>query len=85
MRLLIVEDAPRLRGTLGASLTHLGHAVDLAADGTEGELLLTENTYDAVVLDIMLPGVDGLTLLDRLRRRGDSTRGPRARTNTWCG
>lgn len=73
MRLLVVEDAPRLRGTLGTSLTHLGHAVDLAADGHEGEFFLTENTYDAVVLDLMLPGVDGLTILERLRRRGDST------------
>ncbi|MES2465963.1 MAG: response regulator transcription factor [Verrucomicrobiota bacterium] len=73
MRLLIVEDAPRLRGTLGTSLTHLGHAVDLAADGPAGDLLLTENTYDAVVLDIMLPGIDGLTLLSRMRLRGDST------------
>lgn len=73
MRLLIVEDAPRLRGTLGTSLTHLGHAVDLAADGKEGELFLTDHSYDVVVLDIMLPGVDGLTLLNRMRVRGDST------------
>ena len=73
MRLLIVEDAPRLRATLDASLTYLGHAVDLAADGTEGDFLLTENTYDAAVLDIMLPGMDGWTILSRMRARGDST------------
>lgn len=73
MRLLIVEDAPRLRGTLGSSLRHLGHAVDLAADGHEGEALVKENSYDAVVLDIMLPGIDGLTVLERMRSRSDST------------
>lgn len=73
MRLLIVEDAPRLRGTLGTSLTNMGHTVDLAADGTAGDFFLTENNYDAVVLDIMLPGMDGWTILERMRRRGDST------------
>jgi DNA-binding response OmpR family regulator len=73
MRLLIVEDAPRLRRTLGTSLTNLGHAVDLAADGPEGDLFLTQNTYDAAVLDIMLPGMDGWTILERMRARGDTT------------
>lgn len=74
MRLLIVEDAPRLRATLVTALTKLGHAVDAAPDGVEGAALLAPgHAYDAAVLDIMLPGVDGLTLLNRLRERGDDT------------
>ncbi len=73
MRLLIVEDATRLRGVLHTALTKLGHAVDAAADGHEGAALLIDHSYDVVVLDILLPGVDGMTLLERLRARGDTT------------
>ena len=73
MRLLIVEDATRLRGVLHTTLTKLGHAVDAAADGHEGATLLIDHSYDVVVLDILLPGVDGMTLLERLRARGGTT------------
>ncbi len=73
MKLLIVEDAARLRNTLTVSLTKSGHVVDAAADGAEAWTLLTGHSYDVIVLDIMLPEVDGLTILERMRRRGDTT------------
>ncbi|MBB5352123.1 two-component system copper resistance phosphate regulon response regulator CusR [Haloferula luteola] len=68
MKLLIVEDAPRLRETLEKALTRMGHAVDVAADGLEGESMARFTSYDAVVLDRMLPGKDGLSVLRDWRR-----------------
>ena len=73
MRLLVVEDAPRLRATLGLALTKMGHAVDLAEDGVEGETMARLNAYEAIVLDRMLPGKDGLSVLRDLRRDGHAT------------
>jgi two-component system copper resistance phosphate regulon response regulator CusR len=73
MRLLIVEDAPRLRATLGQALTRMGHAVDLAEDGNEGDLMGRITRYDAVVLDRMMPGKDGLEVLRGWRRDGIDT------------
>lgn len=73
MKLLLVEDAPRLLRNLTVSLTKSGHVVDAAADGAEAWNLLTGHAYDVVVLDIMLPEIDGLTILGRMRQRGDST------------
>jgi DNA-binding response OmpR family regulator len=73
MKLLIVEDAARLRNMLGKALARQGHAVALASDGEAGWELLAMNDYDAVVLDIMLPKLDGLTLLRRLREGGRDT------------
>jgi DNA-binding response OmpR family regulator len=73
MKLLIVEDAARLRQTLMISLTKSGHVVDSAPDGAEAWTMLTGHSYDVIVLDIMLPEVDGLTILERMRRRGDTT------------
>jgi two-component system copper resistance phosphate regulon response regulator CusR len=73
MKLLIVEDAPRLRATLSQALTRLGHAVDLAVDGGEGDLMGRSATYDAVVMDRMMPGKDGLEVLRGWRRDGIDT------------
>ena len=73
MKLLIVEDAPRLRATLSQALTRLGHAVDLAEDGEEGDLMGRSATYDAVVMDRMMPGKDGLEVLRGWRRDGIDT------------
>ena len=70
MRILVVEDSVRLQRTLGTALRKSGYAVDLAADGGEGLWHAESNTYDVIVLDLMLPKLDGLTLLERLRRRG---------------
>ncbi len=73
MRLLLVEDSQRLRSTLERGLRKLGHAVDAAADGREGLWLATENSYDAIVLDLLLPAIDGYTVLKQLRERGKRT------------
>lgn len=73
MKLLVIEDAPRLRETLGKALTRMGHAVDLAEDGCEGSTMGYETSYDAVVLDRMLPGMDGLEVLRAWRRDGIAT------------
>ncbi|PTX99080.1 response regulator transcription factor [Opitutus sp. ER46] len=73
MRVLVVEDAPRLQRAVAAALRHAGYAVDVAGDGEEGLWLAQANAYDAVVLDWMLPKRDGLTVLRRLRESGQET------------
>src|SRR4051812_9955690 len=67
MRVLVVEDEPALLSVVARALREEGHAVDEAADGEEGLFKATHADYDAVVLDLMLPKVDGLTILRRLR------------------
>ncbi|HEX8371976.1 MAG TPA: response regulator transcription factor [Chthoniobacterales bacterium] len=69
MKLLIIEDEPDLRATLAASLREQGYAVDTAADGEEGLYQALAADYDAILLDIMLPKVDGWEILRRLRLR----------------
>ena len=69
MRILVVEDEARLAALLRRGLAEEGHAVDLAADGEEGLAWLDVGDYDAVVLDVMLPGIDGLEVCRTLRRR----------------
>jgi two-component system OmpR family response regulator len=73
VRVLVVEDERRMAAALRRGLEAEGFAVDLAFDGTEGEWYATEQPYDAIVLDWMLPGVDGLTLCRRLREAGNWT------------
>jgi two-component system OmpR family response regulator len=73
MRLLLVEDSDRLRRWLSRGLRREGYAVDVAADGHEGLWSASENTYDVIILDLMLPGIDGLTILRTLRERGNTT------------
>jgi two-component system copper resistance phosphate regulon response regulator CusR len=73
MRLLIVEDAARLRMMLGEALSRMGHGVDLAEDGADGEAMARINSYDVIVLDRMLPHKDGLDVLRDLRRDGIAT------------
>jgi DNA-binding response OmpR family regulator len=72
MRVLVVEDFVPLRRSLCQGLRESGYAVDEAADGEEGLALAESAPYDAIVLDLMLPKLDGLTLLERLRRTGHS-------------
>jgi two-component system, OmpR family, response regulator len=67
MRVLVVEDETRMAGLLKRALQEEGHAVDVAADGREGLWLATENAYGAIVLDVMLPGLDGIQVCQRLR------------------
>jgi len=67
MRVLVVEDDERMAGLLRRALEEDGYAVDLARDGPEGLWMATENPYGAVVLDVMLPGLDGFEVCRRLR------------------
>jgi two-component system, OmpR family, response regulator len=73
MRLLIVEDEPTLGKQLKTTLEQNGYAVDLAVDGEEGHFLGSTENYDAVILDLGLPEIDGLTVLDRWRKEGKVT------------
>jgi DNA-binding response OmpR family regulator len=70
MRVLLIEDYGPIRKSVAKGLREAGFAVDATADGWEGMWYATENEYDVIVLDLMLPGVDGLTVLQRLRAGG---------------
>ena len=90
MRILIVEDTAALARSLAQGLSEEGFAVDVAGDGEEGLHFATEVAYDAIVLDRMLPGLDGLTVLRRARERGCGRRcccSPRSARSTtgWPG
>jgi len=71
VRLLVIEDEKRLAGALKRGLESEGFAVDVALDGEQGEWLAAETQYDAIVMDIMLPKLNGYQLCARLRERGD--------------
>ena len=73
MRILLVEDSERLRRSVGTGLRRAGYAVDVSADGEEGLWYALGNDYDVIVLDLMLPRLDGLSLLRRLREAGKDT------------
>ena len=71
MRVLIVEDERRMAENIARSLREsAGYAVDVALDGEDGLYMAQTNPYDLLVLDLMLPKIDGLTLLRRLRDSG---------------
>jgi two-component system copper resistance phosphate regulon response regulator CusR len=69
MKILIVEDEPKTVAYLRKGLTEQGFAVDFASDGENGLHLAQTLDYDAVILDVMLPRLDGITVLERLRQR----------------
>jgi DNA-binding response OmpR family regulator len=73
MRILLVEDSQRLQKSIGKALRKSGYAVDTSGEGEGGLWLAESNDYDAIILDIMLPKLDGLSLLRRLRERGKRT------------
>jgi two-component system response regulator TctD len=73
MRLLLVEDTADLACWLQKALTQAGFAVDWLADGLAADQVLQTEQYSLVVLDISLPRLDGLALLGRMRKRGQST------------
>ena len=73
MRVLLVEDEVRLAGTVRRGLEAEGFAVDVAHDGTDGLWRAREGTYDAIVLDIMLPGLNGYQICSALREASDWT------------
>ena len=69
MRLLVVEDDPDLNRQLVTALTDAGYAVDKATDGEEGHYLGDTEPYDAVVLDLGLPVLDGVSVLEEMAPR----------------
>ena len=73
MHVLVVEDEPKVAQAIALSLRTEGYRVTLAHNGENGFYLLNEHVFDAVVLDLMLPGRDGLQILHTVRKRGLST------------
>ena len=73
MRVLVVEDSKRLQAYLARGLRNAGYAVDVADDGEDGLWMAESSDYDVIILDLMLPKIDGLTLLQRLRTQGNDT------------
>ena len=73
MRVLVVEDYAVLRESLAKGLRDSGYAVDATGEGREGLWYAENHPYDAIVLDLMLPGMPGLELLRRLRATGNTT------------
>ena len=73
MRLLIAEDEPDLNDILTMALTEAGYSVDSCTDGKEALFYLSSADYDVAVLDIMMPGADGFSVLKKLREEGKRT------------
>lgn len=73
MRILVVDDEAALRTSVRRALTLAGYEVEVASDGEEALASLAERAPDAVVLDVLMPGVDGLEVCTRLRAAGDRT------------
>lgn len=73
MRILYVEDSRKLREVVSAALRKSGYAVDVASDGEEALFHLENNSYDLAILDIMVPKLDGISLLTKIRSSGDQT------------
>lgn len=70
MRLLLIEDYRPLQKSLTKGLREAGFAVDTTGEGQEGLWYATSNEYDVIILDLMLPGMDGLEILKKIRNRG---------------
>jgi DNA-binding response OmpR family regulator len=73
MKILLVEDSPRLQRSLEKGLEKEGFAMDVAGDGQEGLNFATAYDYDVIILDLMLPVMDGLSMLRALRAQGKKT------------
>lgn len=73
MRVLFIEDSTRLQTSVGRGLRKSGYAVDVTGDGKEGLWLAESNEYDVIILDLMLPGLDGLSVLNGLRANQNTT------------
>ena len=70
MRILLVEDEPRVAGFIAKGLREQAYAIDVATDGEEALYFASENDYDLIILDVMLPVIDGITVCRRLRSFG---------------
>jgi len=75
MRILVVEDDKSTADYIREGLIEAGHNVDAAADGMDGMYLATEQKYDALIVDRMLPRLDGLALIQALRSSGNKNAG----------
>jgi two-component system OmpR family response regulator len=73
MRVLVIEDDPELARYLGKGLQEAGHTSDHAADGKDGLLMAASESYDAIIVDRMLPGLDGLSIIRTLRAAENHT------------
>ena len=73
MQILVVDDEPAVRDSLDRALRLEGYGVELAADGSEALDRLAQNSVDAVLLDLMMPGIDGLEVCRRIRALGNRT------------
>ena len=82
MQLLIVEDNERLAHTLEDLLCGNGYSCDIVFDGTDGYEYAKTASYDAVILDVMLPGMNGFDILKRLRSEGINTSLPKVNWKT---
>jgi two-component system OmpR family response regulator len=73
MRILVIEDDEKIGSFIRKGLREAGFIVDLAADGRQGLHMFQDTVYDAAVVDIMLPSMDGLTIIETIRRKGITT------------
>jgi DNA-binding response OmpR family regulator len=73
MQILVVEDEPRMAGLLRRTLEEEGHQVVVAADGQQGFEIARDSRFDAIVLDVMLPGLDGVSVARKLREGRNHT------------
>ena len=73
MRILVIEDELKIAQFIRRGLKEEGYAADIASDGEQGDFFLSSNDYDLIILDLMLPKIDGLTLCRKLRKEGKHT------------
>ena len=82
MRVLVVEDDELLASALSRGLSAEGYAVEVAPDGVDGLHRATEFDYDAMILDVLLPGLDGVRVCAQLRAISSATRRPPSPTSS---
>src|ERR1700690_663551 len=73
MQILVVEDEPRMAGLLQRTLEEEGHQVVVASDGQQGFEIARDSLFDVIVLDVMLPGLDGVSVARKLRQGRNHT------------